>query len=394
MQRMIPPSYRATVSALAAGQLLLWAALYYAFTSFVLPMQRELGWDKALMMGAFTLGLALWGVGSYAVGAAIDQGHGRAVLSGGAALAGFGFVGWAFVTAPWMLYAVWALLGAAMSMTLYDPAFNVLTKRYPVRYREGITMLTLVGGFASTLCYPAVALLIPALGWRGALAAIGAVLLAVAPLQAWALRGPAIVAAPSAHDARDDATLHEALRESSFWLLTLCFTCYAFASGALWAHMAPAFAAKGVSEADALWVVMAVGPAQVAGRLVYAALGQRWSLRVLGCIVLGGLPISLALFALSNRFAVLLLFALLFGIANGLVTIIRGGLVPQYFGRTHVGRIGGAMSSIGLFSRAAAPVAMAALLLLLPGYREAVLVLAGLGVLSVLAFWAARPPVG
>ena len=37
------PGYRATVSALALGQVLSWAALYYAFSSFVLPMQRTLG---------------------------------------------------------------------------------------------------------------------------------------------------------------------------------------------------------------------------------------------------------------------------------------------------------------------------------------------------------------
>lgn len=55
---MNPPSFRATVSALAAGQLLCWAALYYAFSSFVLPMQRALAWSKPQMMGALTLGLA------------------------------------------------------------------------------------------------------------------------------------------------------------------------------------------------------------------------------------------------------------------------------------------------------------------------------------------------
>ena len=38
---MNPPSFRATVTALAAGQLVCWAALYYTFSSFVLPMQRE-----------------------------------------------------------------------------------------------------------------------------------------------------------------------------------------------------------------------------------------------------------------------------------------------------------------------------------------------------------------
>ena len=78
--------------------------------------------------------------------------------------------------------------------------------------------------------------------------------------------------------------------------------------------------------------------------------------------------------------------------SNGLVTIVRGGLVPLYFGRTHVGRIGGAMSGIGLLSRAAAPLAAAWLLLMVPGYTEVVLAFSLLGLVSVVAFWAARPP--
>jgi hypothetical protein len=44
-------------------------------------------------------------------------------------------------------------MGAAMAMTLYEPAFAILTRRYPLRYRQGITTLTLVAGFASTLSF-------------------------------------------------------------------------------------------------------------------------------------------------------------------------------------------------------------------------------------------------
>ncbi len=130
---------------------------------------------------------------------------------------------------------------------------------------------------------------------------------------------------------------------------------------------------------------------------MYVWLGRAWRawhLRVVGALVLSGLPLSMVLFALGQSLPALLLFAALFGIANGLVTIVRGGLVPLYFGRSHVGRIGELMSGIGLLSRATAPLAASALLGLLPGYRELLLVLAGLGVAAVLAFWRASldPP--
>lgn len=392
---MNPPSFRATVTTLAAGQLVCWAALYYAFSSFVLPMQRAFGWSKPQMMGAFTLGLAVWGAATYAVGAAIDRGRGRAVMSWGAVLAGTGFLIWSRVDSLPGLYVAWAVLGASMAMTLYEPAFNVLTKRFPEKYREGITALTLVGGFASTLSFPAAAWLLSLFDWRGALAVIGAVLaLLIAPLHAWALRGtPLVHRAATKHDAADDATLHEALREPSFWLLTTTFTLYSFAAAALWAHVMPAFAAKGLSEAQALAVVVWFGPAQVAGRLAYLGFGRWVSARSLGLLVLGGLPVSLAIFALADQMSALLVFALLFGVANGLVTIVRGSLVPEYFGREHVGRISGAMSGITLLARASAPLATAWLLLALAGYREMLLVLSATGVAAVVAFALAKKPV-
>ena len=137
---------------------------------------------------------------------------------------------------------------------------------------------------------------------------------------------------------------------------------------------------------------MTVGPAQVAGRLLYVWLGRGWRLRTLGAWVLGALPVSMALFAVGRRLAALLVFAVIFGMANGLVTIVRGGLVPEYFGRAHMGRIGGLMSGIGLLARAVAPIAATGLLLVLPGYRELMLVLSALGVLALVAFWWARPP--
>lgn len=391
---MSPPSFRATVTALAAGQLVCWAALYYTFSSFVLPMQRAFGWSKPQMMGAFTLGLAVWGAATYAVGAAIDRGRGRAVMAWGAVLAGAGFLIWSRVDSlPW-LYVAWAALGASMAMTLYEPAFNVLTKRFPEKYREGITALTLVGGFASTLSFPAAAWLTSLFDWRGALAVIGAVLaLLIAPLHAWALRGtPLVHRAATKHDVADDTTLHDALREPSFWLLTATFTLYSFAAAALWAHVMPAFAAKGLSEAQALAVVVWFGPAQVAGRLAYLGFGRWVSARSLGLMVLGGLPVSLAIFALADQRVALLVFALLFGVANGLVTIVRGSLVPEYFGREHVGRISGAMSGITLLARASAPLATAWLLLALAGYREMLLVLSATGVAAVVAFGFAKKP--
>jgi MFS family permease len=330
---------------------------------------------------------------AYAVGAAIDRGHGRAVLCAGSLLAGVGFFGWSLVSQPWMLYAVWRLLGAAMAMTLYDPAFMVLAKRYPQRYRDAITALTLVGGFASTLSFPAVNALLAWVGWRDTLRLLGVLLLLVVlPLHAWALRGPALGPSPPSHDSRADATLRQALHAPAFWLLAGSFTLYALASAALWAHVMPIFVSKGFDPLQATAVLVWFGPAQVLGRVLYVWLGRGLSLRRVGGAVLLGIPLSFLVLALAQRQEPLLLFVVLFGIANGLVTIVRGAIVPEYFGRSHVGRISGLMSGLSLLARAAAPLLAAWMLLWLGGYQPVLLALAAAGFVGCAAFLLARPP--
>ncbi|MFM7532267.1 MAG: MFS transporter [Rubrivivax sp.] len=387
------PGFGATVAALSVAQILAWAALYYGFTSFVLPMTAELGWSKPTLMGAFTLGLAMAGLCTYAAGSLIDRGHGRVLMTAGSLLSALGFALWAAVREPWQLYAAWVLLGAAMAMVLYEPAFAILTRRYPLRYRQGITTLTLVAGFASTLSFPAFAWLIGAFGWREALwATAGLFLFVITPLNAWALQGPATGQAPPDDDAVADATLREALRTRAFWLLTLAFTLDAFVMAGLWAHMIPLFAARGASEAQAVAVLVWIGPAQVAGRVLLVAFGKRWPLRHVGTAVLAGLALSMGLLATGTTLTQWLVFAVVYGLSAGTFTIVRGGIVPLYFGRAHIGRIGGAISSVGLVARAAAPVMLAWLLLAVPGYREVLGVLALLGAASVVAFLLAGRP--
>ena len=216
------------------------------------------------------------------------------------------------------------------------------------------------------------------------------------------MRCPARLISP--HDARHtpeqdaslaDATLRHAVGSRAFWALTTTFSTFTFVAGALWAHMAPALAAKGLSEGDALTVLVCIGPAQVAGRLVFVLLGRRFKMRQLGLLTLAGMPLGCLLFALGQGLAALLLFALLFGMANGVATLVRGGLLPDYFGRAALGRIGGAMSGVAQFARAFAPLASAWLFVALPGYRELILIMALVGLGGWLAYaLAGAPPRG
>lgn len=155
---------------------------------------------------------------------------GMGVLSGGALLGAVGCVFWLQAHSLRGLYAAWAVLGLAMAMTLYEPAFSEITKRFPDRYRQGITTLTLVGGFASTLSFPAAAYLQLLLGWRQALLVMAVALLLVAALHAWVLREPWKAADDSPIDLAtavpaEYSTLRQAMRGATFWLLAARSPC-------------------------------------------------------------------------------------------------------------------------------------------------------------------------
>ena len=92
------------------------------------------------------------------------------------------------------------LLGVGLAASLYDPAFATLGRIFGAAARSPITVLTLAGGFASTVGWPATHLLIGSIGWRGTYLVYAALLaLVCAPLHAFALpRSRAAAAAPPA----------------------------------------------------------------------------------------------------------------------------------------------------------------------------------------------------
>ena len=72
-----------------------------------------------------------------------------------------------------MLYPLLVGIGLAQAMTLYEPAFAVVARRYGTDVRRGIIALTLLGGFASTVFVPVIQFLLNQVDWRNTLVVLG-----------------------------------------------------------------------------------------------------------------------------------------------------------------------------------------------------------------------------
>jgi sugar phosphate permease len=383
------------VAALAIAQICSWGSIYYSFSLFVVPMERELGWDRTEINGAIAIGLLATGLSAYPVGRWIDRHGGRGLMSLGSLAGALLLALWSRTESLTLFYAIWLCFGPVMAATFYDPLFAVLARRFPASYRARITVVTLIAGFASTVFIPLTGLFIAWFGWRDALLALAVANLAIAlPIHAIGLRrdgsrGAAAGNAAAAGAASNDA-LNRALRHPVFWCLLVCFVAYYSTFAALTFHVIPLLVERGFAMTTIIGAVAVVGPAQVAGRLVLFGLGRRVTTADVGRVTGLLFPAAiLLLLAAPTSVPVVFGFAALYGAANGVMTIIRGTAVPDLLWREGYGAINGALALPATLAQAASPFVAAVIWTWAGGY-DAVLwtILAGSS-LSAVGFWSA-----
>src|SRR5688500_11048150 len=115
------PSYSCLcfVRALAVTDTISWWIVYYSFTVFIAPMERELGWSRAELSGGFSLALLVMGVMAYPVGGWVDKHGARMLMTAGSISAALLVVAWSRVTTLPAFYAIWAGLGVCAATVLY-----------------------------------------------------------------------------------------------------------------------------------------------------------------------------------------------------------------------------------------------------------------------------------
>ncbi len=178
-----PHPFRRIVLPLAVAETVVWAAMYYAFPALLPEWERDTGWSKTELSAAFTLALVVAAALAPVAGRLIDHGYGRQVFAGGAALGAVMLALLSQVTALWQFYCLWIGLGVAMSSTLYEACFAVLTRTMGTQAKRAITLVTLVAGFAGTVSFPSAHVLVGVVGWRGAvLVFAGAIVVVALPL--------------------------------------------------------------------------------------------------------------------------------------------------------------------------------------------------------------------
>lgn len=375
---------------LSLAQLISWGSVFYLFSLLIEPLERELDLSRAQVSLAFSLGLLAEGLMAYPVGRWIDRGHERAVMTAGSLLAGLCLVLHSVVTSLAGLYAVWLGLGAAMAGVLYSPAFALVTRRFPHDFRRAIIMLTFLGGLASTVFIPLTAWLMQVLGWRDALVGLALLhLLVCAPLHWLSLRGAPVRRKSVAHSADDRASgLRPLLRSAPFLLVGVFTVLMMSVTVAIPAHMVSLLRENALPEFWVIALPAAIGVMQVLGRLLLFFFEHHADLHRVNRLVpllipLGVLALLLAPLTGSWQVAVVGLFVLIYGLGNGMLTIIKGTAIAEYVSRDHVATLNGALGVPLALARAAAPLLLGLMWSPQAGYSHGLWLLLGLSGLGV-----------
>jgi MFS family permease len=349
------------VLVLGVTQILAWGTIFYTPVLIVPLIAAEHSWSMAFSMAGFSVCLLVAGLIAPFVGRSIDRFGGHVVMTAGSLIGALGLALLAYVDTPVAYFAVWVVLGTALSASLYDAAFGTLGRIFGAAARRPITALTLAGGFASTAGWPATHFLIEAVGWRGTYLVYAALLAFVcAPLHAFLLpRGRTEIVVPKIGDVEAPQKLLPS-KGLPFILVASAFAAYAFVPSGLSAHLLAIFSRAGIDAGTVVWIGALFGPAQVGARLIEFSFGRDlhplWVVR----FALGTLLCAFVMLAvLGVSVPVAAAFALMFGGANGLVTITRGAVPLALFGASGYGLLMGRLAAPFLLVQAAAPLVMA-----------------------------------
>ena len=344
---------------IAIAETLIWAALFYIFPILLLRWEADFGWSRSEIALAFTLALVVSALASPLAGRLIDRGWSRILFPAAALVGAAGLATLSMVETKPAFFAAWAVIGLACSACLYEPCFAFLTRRKGVEARSAITTVTLVAGFASTLCYPLADAVAAEEGWRAAarlfaaIAAFGA-----APLFAIGcamLEGKTAARPTIAENAESRAAARAALRRPVFWLIGCAFPALALAHAMTISHLMPIFESRGAGAGAAVLAASLIGPFQVVGRIVIAIGAAKRTAATMTMISFATIAAALLLLFAASGETAIFAAVMLFGAGYGVLSITRPLVAADFLGRTGFGGISGALALPYIAAAAAAP---------------------------------------
>lgn len=358
-----------TVIGLGITQILGYGTLYYAFAILEPQISRDFGWPSSWSFGFLSLGLLMSGLVGPWIGRLIDERGARIVMSLGSIACAVALVLLA-ASQNLVTFALALIIVEVTSvLVLYDAAFAGLSQVVGSKAaRRAITQMTLFGGFSSTFFWPLTHFLGEQLNWRSIYLIFALIHLGLClPLHLLVLgkaRASTSVHAPKQQESEAD---HPVLDDAQGFRAMLGLIAYFCLTGFVYSSFniqwISALQQAGFTAALAVSVGVLMGPSQVAIRFIDMIFGRNLHPLTTGIISSMLLVVALiALMAAGLGAAGAVVFAILFGLSQGLSSIVRGTIPLVLFGRIGYGARLGRISAVSAMVKSCAPFVFALLL--------------------------------
>ncbi|OUU08492.1 MAG: hypothetical protein CBB94_11085 [Gammaproteobacteria bacterium TMED34] len=383
---------------------ILWMQSYGAY---VVLLQEDFGWSKALVAGAFALTRIESGVLGPIQGWLTDRFGPRRILTIGMLIFALGFYLFSQVESIIGFYVTFGLIAIGSSLGGFATVMVSLVNWFD-RHRSKAVAFSLMGYSFGGLSVPVIILCLEAFGWRTtAMISAGVILLIGLPMVQLVKHRPSEIgevidggAAPGVHENKQpqvsdsrDFTAREAMRSPAFWFISIGHACSLLTVSTVMVHLVPHLT-EGFEYtlAQAGLVVAALTGCQMVGQFTGGYLGDRFDKRIICTICMIFHCLGMVAVALAINVWMVLAFAFLHGLGWGTRGPLMVAMRADYFGASSFGTIMGFSSLISMLGMSIGPIFAGYMADVYGDYELGFLIIASFAFVGSFCFFAATPP--
>jgi len=343
----------------------------HTFSVFLEPIGRDLGVSSTAMATAYGLATLAAAFLLPQMGRLVDRFGPRRMLAAIVILLGFACLFFGAAANLLWLAVGFAFLRFFGQGSLMLGSANLVSHWFSRSRGFAMSLMALGFGVSMAVHPPLAQVLIEEIGWRQAWFALG--------LLTWLLMLPPIFLLvhdrPEQLGLRPDGdesqkadalaeagaaqitglTLHEAIRDSSFYVLSFGMFAIAMLVTTLHFYQVSILTAQGLGTGLAARVFTVSAVAMVAAMPLVGRLFDRLRTRYVFALGLSITAASLVGVTLVTDAATSVAYAILFGLNNAFSMTLFGYIWPRYFGRRHIGSIQGVGQMIGVVGASLGP---------------------------------------
>ncbi len=379
---------------------------YFGLSAYFPSFEREFGWSRTAISGAFSMARVESGLLGPAEGYMTDRLGPKRVMYLGIVICALGFLGMSLVNSLPMLYVtivVGIVLGS--SVGFYIPVSVVVATLFRARRSLAFGIFRMGPGL-SGLMVPLVGLMIVWWGWRAASVASAVIIVVMGwPLaraigNAYERRAgveppvnpPAPGAAAKAPPPEVSLTLRETLRTRSFWLLAAVMGLRQMVTEGISVHLVILLVDRGWKQEVAAGLLGTSALIGVPSRLAFGWMGDFIDKRKLMIGLLAALSVSVLTMGMTASSAWFMAGLVVYSLCYGGLASLQEPIRADYFGIRHFASIQGFSRLFVTAGSVMGPVSAGFFYDLTQSYTVPLTIFAGSAFTStVLMFWTLPP---